>query len=984
VIIGKRRDVVIHRAESFLISLRSQLGHALYLLLILVVAYVGWFKGEEASPFGPDTSLLLDVKIPAGNRIEAYCNGLGQPIVTQRTTADRVVVGLHGLPHYISTVRLDLSEIAGIAIEIFSVSLERKGEKLASFSPDQLKGMFSLQGAVLESQQAPGGDSLTIRTVTTDPIITFSPAIASVNAPPIIQRIPLISGSLSLTLACVCIFILVALGARSAQVAALSVVISLGLAWLGLHVLASADLPQRYLPIDLSVGQASYSGYPKGTEFLLYQWSLLMVVAVGLLTALVVRLWRDYRRLGSLIGALRCFVLSPASLEGSVVATAKRTNVQRVTDVAMLSLFPLYYFLVMFPDLRANLGALQQPLAGGTGLGGFDGSNVFTWCALRVFGFMAHRDYWFPYAGFHNALYDTPMDLLRNHLHTTAVWGVVLCGVYRVTQFSKLSVLAAALFLSLMSFNGLLGGHSRYLMSLGLVLCASVAFLMTARPTVWVLFGAYLGYVLGQEPHQVIYSSLAIALILISGYSSWRTAPLTMLLCVGAGAAVAIAVWLVPLVRQQQLDGFLAFFIRAGGMLSSVAVPSEIVRWMSAPIDVDSVLLLGGLALLLIGVHVRVAGFVRRERSPLVITALALGLLFLVVFTKQLVRPHIATQLVGIPLFGGLLLALEWAKTWTARQRVWCAVCLGCFFAHLDLSGFGVTKLWDYSKRIASVKPYISLAMDPEIRTQRTEEQLYSLSRFTSASPFLVELAAILERDEPSEGSRPLVYVLGDESYVYPVLRQLPPRFVSFYDGSDIRAQTETVSWLGLYEPKYVLMNPAATSFDGVPNVVRVPKVFGYVVKHYRFHRSLGGMHLLIRRDDTSVGKVRSEDLQYWSTTLGVELDLGALPSLSTIRYREVCTEGSVALCEPVIRVNLKQRANGRQPRTIELKRGGESFRISFLTHAGMRSYSIKASSVWFLVNTPIQEWKLSCAVGSASCEAVRVEYRRFRVPQLY
>ncbi len=953
------------------------------LVLTIAVSYVGWYVLESLSPFGASCELRLDVKIPAGNRIEAYFNGAGYPIVAQRTTGERTTMVLKGAPAYINSLRLDLSELAGVPIDIFGVAIESGGQVIEEFSPAYLRGALSLQGAVFDTERA-SHSYVSIRTVTNDPIISWSPRVASASHLAFVRKLPFKGGSQSLALLCFCLAILVVLGWWSSQLLSVSCVLLTGLAWAVLYVHACSDLPEKFLSTDMSVGQASYSGYPKGTEFLLYQRSLLLIFITGLVAGILVRLLRSYLRFGRSGLAVRSLISFAAVPETAIIERTPHFVARMVVDSAFLAMLTLYYFFLMFPGLSSVLESLQRPLVSNIGLGGFDGSNVFTWCALRIFGFMPHRDYWFPYAGFYDALYDTPMDLFRNHLHTSLVWGVVLFGVYRLTNCSKLSALAASLLMMLMLFNGLLGAHSRYLMSIGLVLLASNCFLISARPFNWVLFGSYAGYVLGQEPHQLIYSSLALAFIFVIGYPRWKVAGLRMVCCVSLSAAMSVMFWFVRLMRARQLEGFTAFFLRADGMLSSVAVPSDISRWIMSPVGVDAILFWGGMALILLSLYLVVSGLVQRELYPLVITALAIGLLFSVVFTKQLVRPHIATQLVVVPVFGFLLLVLAWSQTWRWKQWLLCAACFGLLMSHLDLSAFGPMKLMKHSRRIASLKPDIAVAMDRQIRSQVVEEKLYSLEKFAEAAPFLPELSAIIDRDALTDGIRPLVYVLGDESFVYPVIRQQSPRFITFYDGSDIRAQMETISWLGVNQPKYVLWNPSVTSFDGVPNVVRVPRIFSYLVQRYRFEGSIRGMHLLIRKDSSKEPQTLPADIGYWSNNLGSELVLGSIPALSSIRDREMCTPGSVAFCEPVIRVDLKNKATIREPIRIELRRGKETYSIVFFSQPKRRSYSVKVASVWFLANSTIRDWDIRCSSNSTACNQVRVEHRRFPVPQLY
>jgi hypothetical protein len=201
---------------------------------------------------------------------------------------------------------------------------------------------------------------------------------------------------------------------------------------------------------------------------------------------------------------------------------------------------------------------------------------------------------------------------------------------------------------------------------------------------------------------------------------------------------------------------------------------------------------------------------------------------------------------------------------------------------------------------------------------------------------------------------------------------------------SDMREQREVVAWLGTHEPKYVLWRPSFKVFDGVPNVVRVPELFTYVVGHYQFHRTFDGFDLLIRKADRTDLPLGPEERNYWTTSLGQELNLRALPAISSIRDNARCEPGTVVFCEPVIRVLLNHDPDSAIPKNIDMEIDGATYRVAFTTMAKQREYFIKFSSLWFVAKTPVSQWRVTCPTGSSDCEAVGIEFRHFPNPKLY
>lgn len=948
------------------------------MVLLCLGMYLGW-SGIERSLLHPtDIRLIIDAQISSGRQVEAFFNGSVTPVSVKRASNERELYVLKGVPSSVRELRLDLTDVPNGEVVLYGIRFERDGEVIASYSADQLRQKLSFYNMSVDAASRPG---LTMRAANNDPIVLFSPKVFLGRSSEIPRALEYIEEHLTTALLFVGLLGLIVAGGTRQILCATALSAALGLGWWGLTILATIERQPRFLPVSLSVGNASYTGYAKGSEFSMY-WSF---VAFALCLAALGALGRAlFRKLKHPEMSWHQWLTNLLPSSDSRHALAQRHGVRRwlivAGDIAFLGAIALHYFLIMFPRLAMKDAALGEPADPGD----YDGVNFFSWSAFRIFGLLPHRDYWFPYAGFYDALYDTPFDLFNRHLYSTIVWSFVSLGIYLITNRSKCATLLVTVVLYLFVFNNLLVGYHRYLIGIGIIVLAAVAFTRRPHGALLALLGAYAGYISGKEPNQIIYASVALVMILGLTYNYWKEHPLKVALYTTIGGILGSASWLIPLTKGQEVEAFVAFYVRMGGLLNAVAIPSGLTNWIVAPSGLDALVILLGLALVFVAGYLTLSHRPHSLRTPLYVAAFGAGLLFCLTFTKQLARPHMANQLVGIALIGVTLVFIAWTSAWNRTQRVWFAVWLAVFAAHIDSFWAGPYTLLSNTDRLLTLKPDLALAFSPKLADREEEQRLYERTRFTAGFPFLAQLTEIVDQDTKATGQRPMVYVLGDDSFVYPVLRQIPPRFISFYNMSDIREQREVVAWLGTHEPKYILWNPSFKVFDGVPQVVRVPEVFSYVIARYQLYKSLDGFDLLVRKTSDSSVPLVVQNSEYWRATLGQELALGALPALSSIRDNALCEPGSVAFCEPVIRIRLKRPPQQSTATSIDMELGGRQYRVSFSTLPNQRNYFIKWSSLWFVTNTPISSWKATCSAGGSACENVAIEYRRFLTPHLY
>src|SRR5262249_29685865 len=180
-----------------------------------------------------------------------------------------------------------------------------------------------------------------------------------------------------------------------------------------------------------------------------------------------------------------------------------------------------------------------------------------------------------------------------------------------------------------------------------------------------------------------------------------------------------------------------------------------------------------------------------------------------------------------------------------------------------------------------------------------------------------------------------------------------------------LEAQSRTLEWLKQRRPAYVLWNPSPPGFDGVPNAVRVPLLFRYVVAHYSPVQQIGAFQLLRRRHEREPAAT-----EYWLRALGETIRLGYIPSLSNAE--------SVAVSSGQVRNRylLIRSANpieGRN-RMVRLTVAGKPLALQFFERANILQYSINMERLpWADLDTdlptlsPLQEVGLQFSLTTLS-----------------
>ncbi|MBP9837711.1 MAG: hypothetical protein KBC84_03260, partial [Proteobacteria bacterium] len=99
-----------------------------------------------------------------------------------------------------------------------------------------------------------------------------------------------------------------------------------------------------------------------------------------------------------------------------------------------------------------------------------------------------------------------------------------------------------------------------------------------------------------------------------------------------------------------------------------------------------------------------------------------------------------------------------------------------------------------------------------------------------------------------------------------------------------INAQNQQLTCLEAQKPEFVVWDSDSKVFDNVPNLVRVPLIYNYIVENYEPEISYRNLHILKRKSENS-----NFNWEFWNKTLGQELDLGVLPWVSDYTKLNEC-----------------------------------------------------------------------------------------------
>lgn len=905
--------------------------------MVIVVGAIA-IGGDGYERHQLSSQLEIDAEIAGGTNVEVFVGREAKLAVMRKLIqpGKRTKYLFDSLPAMVEQLRIDFTDLPGTRVQLCRLTLRRGSSVLADLSPADLRQLRWSEVSLAPPQPAAPDSCLELLSTGNEPSLRIPPVVLGAHPSWVVRKGIQLCGEPWLFLAGPCVLFLLwrwrSVGLLLLAPILLAVEVPMqGRLW---RLWPLRVLLPGYQQSNVAVGFANYTGYPKLADHRILVLAVLLMAGLSYLAARVLR-------------ARPCFALPSLAS----VNSAEESRIMRWGLRLLLLALVLLNVALRLPDVVG----LHQKFLSDPASTQFDSTNYFTWGYAYWSGWVPLRDFWYPYGDFIVHWAWTQVGFAKGLLHVVLTWAVIGRCLFVLSNRSyRFTALVFAL-VAVATAPGLMVGELRYNLSLGLVLLGLVSQRRgwQLRDGLWL--AVFAGYSLSYEVHQIAYAALPLAVIwlidlidLPVGVSRGRL--LRWLAVVSASFLFFAAVWMLDLARQGRLGAQLDFLLHSAGMVAYASLPSNVGEWFFVPVDRDALVLYFMLLSVGLGVTARVVAR-RGDLADIGTICLACGLLAALTMQKQIVRPHMANQLlpgVVLPLLFWILAIYRAARSFSERAALVGVTVLGLTV------GFGPGParfaIEQSRLRIQQLPAAIAILADTEGYEAARRHYYFAPDMYPGLQPLLRRLRELVGPDPGVRTEDTRFFVLGDDPYLYVALRQRPAPYITLYDTSPLSAQQKMVRWLHDKRPEYVVFRPGHAIFDGVPNVVRVPLLFAAVVEGYEFLESIGEFHILRRRSGD-----RPISWAYLRNTLGVSLPLGALPAHSRLASLPTCeVNAATAACAPVLQVHVEQPVPN-QPLTLVLSSAGGEFEVSLLQVDGVKDYAIALSSLWFWPGLSVQ-----------------------------
>jgi hypothetical protein len=687
-----------------------------------------------------------------------------------------------------------------------------------------------------------------------------------------------------------------------------------------------------------------------------------MILIAGVLAVAIPALigWSNRWRSG---GGDTVDATETASTQGSPGWSSRWVAV--AVNAVPLALIALLYA----PDLKGQLAAAQAQ----TWTDNWDGNNFLSWDYLADRGLVPMKDFFYPYGL--QYLFDSglPWGSVLRFMTMMLFWGYTVIGTWALLSrfFSGrglvLRHLTLMVFLGVFALSGFDLG-TRYAAPLGIVLLFA-----SLRPSDglldWkrIVFCVALLQLTLFEVAQAVYAFgpilflSAVELVL----SLRRQSLVGTLRWLGTtGLTVALPVVGAAIVMQStgQLSGLAFFYGQVSALTSTYAFPAPVYQWVTNPYNISSFDFWAFPVTLALGTYGLIA--YRGERQAGSARVAAVGLIGFMIMQRQVVRDGTQELMWFSAVYGILLWAvLEWSRS---RVRHWGAVAalLGTVVALSVASGAFATGWKSLSAGPARASGSVGALIHDRSTFSAVDKTRWAPSRFASYSQWNIVKA--LER-EPVMRRGGRFWVLGDAGAAILLSHdRWPYYFTEFYDGTPIAYQKKVLRQLRTMPPARVLFDfaPWQSSFDDVPNIVRVPLLFDWAVRSLVPSRTVGDWAIL--RPRTAHEAI---DLAWWRRRIGTTIDLGQIPTDVRLgSERDLCLAGP--RCRSYLVITPTPGTPQPPDIVVPVKVNGLQFFIRVETAPGAYRYVVDLNRVWFWSAAPPSA---SRSIGSPDAPNVSV-----------
>ena len=587
----------------------------------------------------------------------------------------------------------------------------------------------------------------------------------------------------------------------------------------------------------------------------------------------------------------------------------------------MAKIYP-FILSIIFTSLFTQDNFVSRLLANDTINKGFDLQNLVTWAYAMSLGQVPIRDFWYPYFG--RFIFDGAniccfwIEVIFNGINCFIVtWYFKKFFQYKLLFLVSLGLLFISLYLQFGS-----SGVARYFVALSFFSILSISGIQTVSSLAklsLIFFGAFLFFI---DPILCADGFIVFFIKKVFEYRNkiYKKAFLSILpaLC----CCLLFIAWFF-FYDKEFLKSFFSQILNISDFAIPVTLQCNPVQWIkNFPWTSAELLMISIMALPIVFFNTRklVCGSSNKDDHEI---PLVFFLFSVILIQKQLIRPHMASQILFYPLCGIL---------WTLGRRIESkltkinlkliiSLFLFCTFLFMPFTVLK-NKILNHKNILSQVEPnsfYNSLKKNTD----------YWMNEF-----MIIDYIS-----KTSEIENNAIFVLGDISTLYILFKQAIPPNMSFYNCSPIREQQKIVNFLQKLNPEFVIYDRLNAEFDNVPNHVRCPLIFDFIFENYVFEKEFNN-YILFKKSPI----LKYQSFGTWANIFSQELNLGFIPALS---YNEYKFEKKDPQFVDAIFVQTGSCLTN-EPAVLSFDNPLFSQKIKFRLRENQENYLIRLDRVWF------------------------------------
>ncbi|MBF0543442.1 MAG: hypothetical protein HQM08_03360 [Candidatus Riflebacteria bacterium] len=473
----------------------------------------------------------------------------------------------------------------------------------------------------------------------------------------------------------------------------------------------------------------------------------------------------------------------------------------------------------------------------------------------------------------------------------------------------------------------------RYMLSLCIVLLFG-ACINLRRRFMFILLGLFIPYACFFEFAQLIYAipgcmTLLIGLFFLESKECFFET-LRQLRSSAALSLVLIGILLILIAKAGAFHELNLFFSNLDNMTLYSIYKAGVLEWFDSPLISKGFILLLIFSLFIYSLWFSlIKNNVKKNIIELI--PFAIAVLSITAFQKQLLRPTIEKQIFIFPLTG---LAILFAQTSSV-----IVVLIALVISFLIIPARTPLELWEICKRPATLVQDIQSATQNEAWRAKEEAYFAPQAFINDGKNGLVLHDNLLKKMNLKKKDD--FFDLGDDAYLYIILQQQAPFYISIYNQSILFSQKNTLAWLEEHKPNFIIWKKSFLDFDWVPNTVRVPLLFDYVMKNYSYFDQEGSF-LIFKRQTPEF----SNSLDFWSTYLGSTIDLGFIPGGSKPK-KFLGSSGENFYQTNFVKISVLNPVSGRE-RKLLVSIQGKPYCVKFSETEYSNTYYIQLNRIWF------------------------------------